>query len=40
MTFSRIIGTGGALPKKVLSNQDLEKIVETSHEWIMKRVGI
>lgn len=40
MSYSRIIGTGSYLPKKILSNQDLEKIVETSDEWITERTGI
>jgi len=35
-----IIGTGSFLPEKVITNQDLEKIVETSNEWILKRTGI
>ena len=35
-----IIGTGSYLPEKVLSNQDLEKLVETSDEWIVTRTGI
>lgn len=35
-----IIGTGSYLPEKVLSNNDLEKMVETSNEWILKRTGI
>ena len=35
-----IIGTGSYLPEKVLTNEDLEKIVETSNEWILKRTGI
>ena len=38
--FSRIAGTGSALPEKVLTNQDLEKLVETSDEWIASRTGI
>jgi 3-oxoacyl-[acyl-carrier-protein] synthase-3 len=37
---AKIIGTGSYLPSKVLSNQDLEKIVETSDEWITTRTGI
>lgn len=37
---SRIIGTGSYLPEKVLTNYDLEKMVDTSHEWIMGRTGI
>lgn len=40
MTFSRITGTGSYLPAKVLTNKDLESIVETSDEWIVARTGI
>lgn len=36
----RIIGTGSHLPSKVLSNLDLEKMVDTSDEWIKTRTGI
>ncbi len=36
----RIAGTGSALPVNVLSNTDLEGMVDTSHEWILKRTGI
>ncbi len=35
-----IIGTGSYLPEKVLTNADLEKIVDTSNEWIVTRTGI
>jgi len=35
-----IAGTGSYLPEKVLSNSDLEKMVDTSDEWIRKRTGI
>ncbi len=35
-----IIGTGSYLPEKVLTNADLEKMVETSNEWIVTRTGI
>lgn len=35
-----IIGTGSYLPEKVLTNNDLEKLVDTSDEWITKRTGI
>jgi len=35
-----ITGTGMALPEKVLTNADLEKIVDTSDEWIISRTGI
>ena len=38
--FSRITGTGGYLPEKILTNHDLEKIVETNHDWIVDRTGI
>ena len=38
--YSRIIGTGSYLPAKILTNYDLEKIVETSHDWIVSRSGI
>lgn len=37
---ARIIGTGSYLPEKILSNQDLEKMVETTDEWIVSRTGI
>ena len=40
MIYSRITGTGRYLPEKVLTNQDLEKIVDTSDEWIRSRTGI
>ncbi len=40
MTYSRISGTGSFLPEKVLSNHDLEKMVETSDQWIKDRTGI
>ncbi len=40
MFCSRVISTGSSLPKKVLSNFDLEKMVETSDEWITTRTGI
>ena len=35
-----IIGTGSYLPEKVVTNRDLEKIVETSDEWIYSRTGM
>jgi 3-oxoacyl-(acyl-carrier-protein) synthase III len=37
---SVILGTGSELPSKVITNRDLEKIVETSDEWITVRTGI
>lgn len=38
--YSRIAGTGSFLPEKVLTNDDLSKIVDTSDEWIRTRTGI
>ena len=38
--YSRIIGTGSYLPKKIVTNKDLEKLVNTSDEWIVSRSGI
>lgn len=38
--YSRIMGTGSYLPERVLSNQDLERMVDTSDEWITERTGI
>ena len=38
--YSRIIGTGSHLPEKVLTNSDLEKMVETNDQWIQDRTGI
>ena len=40
MIYSRIAGTGSYLPEKVLTNFDLEKLVNTSDEWIRSRTGI
>ncbi|MCK4707982.1 MAG: ketoacyl-ACP synthase III, partial [Gammaproteobacteria bacterium] len=40
MTYSRITGTGSFLPENVVTNYDLEKIVDTSDEWIRSRTGI
>ena len=40
MIHARIIGTGSYAPKKVLTNHDLEKMVETSDAWIVERTGI
>jgi 3-oxoacyl-[acyl-carrier-protein] synthase-3 len=38
--YSRIVGTGSYLPEKVLTNADLEKMVDTNDEWIVSRSGI
>lgn len=40
MTYARIIGTGGYLPENVMTNADMEKIVDTSDQWIRDRTGI
>src|SRR6185437_12597463 len=40
MTYSQVIGTGSYLPEKILTNFDLEKLVETSNDWIVERTGI
>ena len=38
--YSRIVGTGKYLPERILTNADLEKMVETTDEWIRSRTGI
>jgi len=40
MIYAKIIGTGSYLPERVVTNQDLEKIVDTNDEWIVSRTGI
>jgi 3-oxoacyl-[acyl-carrier-protein] synthase-3 len=40
MKYSRITGTGSYLPEKILTNFDLEKIMDTTDEWIRDRTGI
>lgn len=40
MIFSRISGTGSYLPTKILTNAELERMVETTDEWIVARTGI
>ena len=40
MNRAKIIGTGAAVPGKILTNADLEKIVETNDQWITERTGI
>lgn len=40
MVNSKIIGTGSYLPSKILTNFDLEKMVDTSDDWIVERTGI
>lgn len=38
--YTRILGTGGYLPTQVRTNADLERMVDTSDEWIIERTGI
>lgn len=40
MSFARIIGTGSYLPSNIVTNHDLEKLVDTSDQWIRERTGI
>jgi len=40
VTYSRIVGTGGYLPARILTNRDLEQTLDTSDEWIFTRTGI
>lgn len=40
MIHARITGTGSFAPKKIITNHDLEKLVDTSDEWITERTGI
>ena len=40
MMYTKIAGTGRYLPEKVLTNSDLEKIVDTTDEWIRSRTGV
>jgi 3-oxoacyl-[acyl-carrier-protein] synthase-3 len=40
MGFAGILGTGSALPEKVITNRDLAEMVETSDQWITERTGI
>lgn len=40
MKYSRIAGTGGYLPQRILTNAELERMVDTTDEWIVTRTGI
>ena len=40
MIHTKILGTGSYVPEKIVSNQDLEKLVDTNDEWIQSRTGI
>lgn len=40
MAYARITGTGGYLPENIMTNHDIEKIVDTTDQWIRDRTGI
>lgn len=40
MKYARITGTGSHLPQKIMTNKDLERLVDTTDEWILERTGI
>ena len=40
MKYARIIGTGSYLPERVMTNADMEKVVDTTDQWIQERTGI
>jgi len=40
MTWSKIAGTGGYLPERIMTNREMESIVDTTDEWIRERSGI
>lgn len=40
MSFSRVVGSGAFLPERVLTNHDLEQMVDTSDQWIVERTGV
>lgn len=40
MNYSKILGTGSYLPEKILTNADMEKLVDTTDTWIVERTGI
>ena len=40
MIYSRIRGTGSQLPARIVTNHDLEKVMDTSDQWIRERTGI
>lgn len=40
MNYARIAGTGSYLPEKILTNADLEQMIDTTAEWIVERTGV
>jgi 3-oxoacyl-[acyl-carrier-protein] synthase-3 len=37
---SKVISSGSFLPEKIITNYDLEKSIDTTHQWIIERTGI
>lgn len=40
MKYAKLVGTGGYLPKRIVTNAELEKMVDTTDQWITERTGI
>ena len=40
MKYARLIGTGSYVPERVITNKELESVVDTTHDWIVERTGI
>ena len=40
MSFSRVVGTGSYLPQRVITNEEIEELVDTTDQWIQERTGI
>ena len=40
MSYGAIVGTGGYLPERIVTNKDLEELVDTDDDWIRARTGI
>ena len=40
MSLAKIVSLGAYAPKRLLTNQDLERMVQTSDEWIVRRAGL
>ena len=40
MRYATLLGTGGYLPERVLTNEEISRTVDTTNEWIIERTGI
>jgi len=40
MSLAKIVSLGAYAPKRILTNQDLERMIDTSDEWIVQRTGV